>query len=477
MNIVTPFFQQCTRTPNHLAFFEAENQLSYSELKDIILRIATYFQSHNVQNQCIAIALDRGIHAACCIYGILAAGAIYLPLDIKNPATRLKVIIEDAQPRFVIGFGPSPEWLIEPDKWLDYSQIPTTHSHLAPLEKTPTSLAAILYTSGSTGKPNGVALSHQALSNFSSWAQKTFSINQEERIASLTPFHFDLSIFDLFTSLSSGASVFFMPTHLTLTPSRLTDWLDEHQISCWYTVPSILSFIGLKGSLEKKSLPHLNQIIFAGEVFPTVHLIKLTNILPDVTFYNLYGPTETNVSCYWKIERDRLNPEHNIPIGHSACQAKLTINSETGELIVNSINNFSGYWIQGKLEPIASNNYATGDKVSLNQYGEYCYHGRLDRMLKCSGFRVEPAEIEHYISQLDGIQNCAVIGIKDITSGQRPVAVVVLERDIDLAEVIKPLRKQLPIYMQPCKFTVLDKLPALSNGKIDYQAIQALFNS
>ena len=129
------------------------------------------------------------------------------------------------------------------------------------------------------------------------------------------------------------------------------------------------------------------------------------------------------------------------------------------------------------MEPIASNNYATGDKVSLNQYGEYCYHGRLDRMLKCSGFRVEPAEIEHYISQLDGIQNCAVIGIKDITSGQRPVAVVVLERDIDLAEVIKPLRMQLPIYMQPCKFTVLDKLPALSNGKIDYQAIQTLFNS
>ena len=118
----------------------------------------------------------------------------------------------------------------------------------------------------------------------------------------------------------------------------------------------------------------------------------------------------------------------------------------------------------------------TGGRGS-KQYGEYCYHGRLDRMLKCSGYRVEPAEIEQYISQLVGIQNCAVIGINDIASGQRPAAVVVLERDIDLAEVIKPLRKQLPTYMQPCKFKVLDKMPALSNGKIDYQAIQALFNS
>ncbi len=477
MNIVTPFLQQCVRTPNNIAFVEAEEQITYSELRAIILRLTTFLNFKHVQNQCIAIALDRGISSVSCIYSILAAGAIYLPLDMKNPATRLQIIVEDAQPRLIIGFGAPPDWLLDIDKWLDYSQIPATSFNVTPAESSPNSLAAILYTSGSTGKPKGVALSHQALSNFSSWAQKTFTITEKEQIASLTPFHFDLSIFDIFTSLSSGASVHFIPTHLTLSPSRLTYWLYEHKISCWYTVPSLLSFIALKGSLDKTSLPNLKQIIFAGEVFQSVHLINLSNLLPNATFYNLYGPTETNVSCYWKVERNRLNPEQNIPIGQPACGAKLSINSETGELIVNSINNFSGYWQQGELRPIDTKNYATGDKVSLNQYGEYCYHGRLDRMLKCSGHRVEPAEIEHYISKLDGIQECAVIGIKDMTSGQRPAAAVVLHENTELAETIHPLKKQLPTYMQPSKFLVLDKLPVLSNGKIDYQAIKLLFNS
>ncbi|MBT4146472.1 MAG: phenylalanine racemase, partial [Gammaproteobacteria bacterium] len=107
----------------------------------------------------------------------------------------------------------------------------------------------------------------------------------------------------------------------------------------------------------------------------------------------------------------------------------------------------------------------------------YEYYGRLDRMLKCSGYRVEPAEIEQCINQLATIVSCAVVGIKDLTSGQRPVAAVVLTGDATLSDTIKPLRQQLAPYMQPCKFIVLDTLPRLANGKTNYQAIQRLFES
>lgn len=339
-----------------------------------------------------------------------------------------------------------------------------------------TALAAILYTSGSTGTPKGVALSHQALLNFSNWAQQTFTINTQERIASLAPFHFDLSIFDLFTSLAAGASVYFIPAKLTFAPSHLTAWLSAEQITTWYTVPSLLSFIALKGSLATTPLPKLKQLLFAGEVFPTAQLIKLADLLPQTALYNLYGPTETNVCCYWQVDLTQLEPEQSIPIGIPACQATLSLHPDTAELLVQSQNNFSGYWQAGKLQPFNADTYPTGDKASLNAQGKYCYHGRLDRMLKCSGYRVEPAEIEHSINQLDGIANCAVVGIKDSTSGQRPAAVVVLKQGADLAASIKPLRQQLASYMQPCKFIVLASLPVLSNGKTDYQAIQSLFN-
>ena len=154
--------------------------------------------------------------------------------------------------------------------------------------------------------------------------------------------------------------------------------------------------------------------------------------------------------------------------------SELIIEKESGELLVESHNNLSGYWQNGQLVPALSNDnfYHTGDKVSINDHGEYCYHGRLDRMLKCSGYRVEPAEIEQKLLQFQGVIHCAVIGINDKTSGQRPVAVVVLQSNTILAEIVKSLRQQLPAYMQPSKFIVIDTLPYLTNGKIDYQSLQ-----
>ena len=236
----------------------------------------------------------------------------------------------------------------------------------------------------------------------------------------------------------------------------------------------MLSFITLKGSLSTIPLPHLKTVLFAGEVFPTPQLIKLCELLPEVNFYNLYGPTETNVCCYWPVDRNRLQENQPIPIGLSACDSVLNIDSENSELLVKSDNNLSGYWQQGQLITafLTDGFYHTGDKVSLNEQGEYCYHGRLDRMLKCSGYRVEPAEIEQAILQCAEVENCAVIGIQDSTSGQRPAAAVVLKAYSILADIIKPIKQKLPAYMHPCKFMVLETLPYLSNGKTDYQSLQ-----
>ncbi|MCK5889422.1 MAG: AMP-binding protein, partial [Methylococcales bacterium] len=322
--------------------------------------------------------------------------------------------------------------------------------------------------------PKGVALSHRAIKNFADWAADTFDITGNDKIASLTPFYFDLSVFDLFSGLSRGAMIHFIPDRLTFSPSRLTAWLSAHDMTVWYTVPSILSFIALKGALSITPLPRLKSILFAGEVFHTPQLLSLCEQLPAVNFYNLYGPTETNVCCYWPVDREQLKTGNPIPIGQAACGSALMIHPDTNELLVKSENNLSGYWQQGQLMPTLSADgyYSTGDGVRLNEKGEYCYQGRLDRMLKCSGYRVEPAEIERIILKNKQVKQCVVLGIKDKTSGQRPVAIVVLDNDATIAEIVKPTRQALPAYMQPCHYIALDVLPYLSHGKINYHSLQ-----
>lgn len=475
MSIFSGFLRQCEIAPDQPALIEDENKLSYLQLKQQAELISGFLANHPLSIQHVAIALDRGIEAAAAILGVLFYGACYIPLDIKNPANRLRFITNDADVKFVLGKGPCPEWLEDSDLWLDINQVSKYKSPRHTIKNIASdSLAAILYTSGSTGTPKGVALSHNAMNNFAEWAGDTFHIDRKDRIASLAPFHFDLSVFDLFTSLSFGAAVHFVPSRLTLSPSRLTTWLQERQITVWYTVPSMLSFIALKGALDKTPLPKLKTILFAGEVFPTIHLMKLAALLPKSDLYNLYGPTETNVCCYWPVDRDRLLENEPIPIGGPACNAELQISESTSELLVKCENNFSGYWQQGRLNVPEEGTawHHTGDRVSLNRYGEYCYHGRLDRMLKCSGYRVEPAEIETVINRIPGVESCAVVGIRDVASGQRPAAAVVLQNGIEQAEITQSLRQILPAYMQPCRVLVLDALPFLSSGKLDYQSLE-----
>lgn len=475
MPLLTAFDRQCRNAPERPALIEGERRLSFREVLDGSEHLAAHLAARIEPGARVALALDRGIDAVIAILSVLRCGACYIPLDIKNPAQRLRFIVDDAVVHCIIGRGSCPDWLDTPALWLDIDRLPEpTQSFHPPVAIAPEALAAILYTSGSTGTPKGVALSHRALHNFADWAARTFELKTDDRIASLAPFHFDLSVFDLFSSLSAGASVNFVPAGLTLSPSRLTAWLGEQRITVFYTVPSLLGFMALKGGLTEQPLPNLKTLLFAGEVFPTPQLKKLCELLPDTDFYNLYGPTETNVCCYWPVDRKRLADEQAIPIGHPACASELKIDAETSELWVKSANNLSGYWSQGRLTKALEDGcyYRTGDKVSLNEYGEYCYHGRLDRMLKCSGYRVEPAEIEALIRQCPDVAGCAVVGIEDEACGQRPAAALVLHPGGQLNKIVKTIKQALPAYMQPCRFSVLDALPLLDNGKTDYQTLQ-----
>lgn len=480
MNILQRVDQQCRATPQRVALVEGDRSLDYAALQARYRSIATLFECRDSASRPVAIALERGIDAAVSIFAVLHQGGCYIPLDMGSPHPRLKYIVEDSDTRLLLGQGPRPDWVPPGRDWIDIDADPACSSGVVtPATVEASTIACILYTSGSTGTPRGVALSHTALANFRDWSISAFLAGQSHRVASLAPFYFDLSVFDLHACLGSGQTVLFVPSRLTLAPGRLCEWLGNQSITLWYTVPSILAFLAYKGNLGPAGLPDLKALLFAGEVFPPASLKKLAAQLPEVDLYNLYGPTETNVCCFWKVERSRLQGTEPVPIGGPACGADLRIDPETGDLRVRSRSNFSGYWNQGRIEADSDPGewYATGDHVSINKHGEYCYHGRLDRMLKCSGYRIEPAEIETVIHQHPDVMECAVIGIADRAGGQRIAAAVQLHRGNSLDGVMKMIRDRLPGYMLPSACRIVDRMPRLGNGKIDYANLQAMFNS
>lgn len=459
--------------PNQIAFSEGDRHITYQGFVLQAQSISIILQQHANHTSRIAIMMPRGIHAVLSIYATVFLGATYVPLDIQNPISRLQFIIEDVQPQCIIGEGVRPDWLKQGIAWVDIQSIPyieNTNISSSSIKNNQEDIAAILYTSGSTGNPKGVAISYRAIQAFIDWSSTTFQLDVSDRIASLAPFHFDLSLFDLFSSLSNGASTYFIPQRLTMSPKKLVDWFEENSITTWYTVPSILSFMAQRGSLDSTRLPIFKRILFAGEVFPLPNLIKLSQALPHIELYNLFGPTETNVCTYWKVQRNILDKLDSVPIGTAACSADLQISDE-GELLVQGPTVMSGYWMQGYLHKNNNSWYHTGDHVSQGAKQQYLYHGRMDRMIKSSGYRIEPAEIEHQINLCDGVELSVVIGEDDAISGQRLIAIIV-GKDINIQALRKEVKQRVASYMQPYRFIQLDRLPRLSNGKLDMETLR-----
>ena len=473
--LLEPYLRQCRHQPEAIALVENGRSLTYGQLLAQSQAIAARLQGMGVKpGQPVAIHIERGINAATAVFGVLMTGACYVPLDLKNPPPRLAFIVNDAQAQAVLGLGAAPTWL-DKGEWLDIETCPEALP--LPIEIQAASLAAILYTSGSSGQPRGVALSHGAVAAFALWAADLVGLQANDRIASSTPFFFDLSTFDLYAVLGRGASLHFLPSALNMAPARLSVWLKEQAISGWYTVPSLLAFLAYKGNLAQTPLESLRFLFFAGEVFPSPALINLAANLPRTALYNFFGPTETNVCCYWPVNRAQLVADKPIPIGLPAAACELRIHAETGDLWVRGPSLASGYWSDGRLQTFLNQDgwYATGDRVSRID-GEYHFHGRLGRMLKCSGYRVEPAEIEASVNAMAGVRGCAVAGVDDPATGQRPALALALEPHLTPADIRNALARLFPPYMQPKHCIELEELPRLPNGKLDYQRIHALLN-
>jgi amino acid adenylation domain-containing protein len=352
---------------------------------------------------------------------------------------------------------------------------------------TSSDVAYILYTSGSTGDPKGVILSHSNGLAFVDWAATEYEVGPADRLSSHAPLHFDLSIFDLFAAASGAAAVVLVPAQLSIFPVRLASFIADEEISIWYSVPSVLSQLVLRGNLIERKFPKLRAVLFAGEVFPTKYLFQLMELLPHARFTNLYGPTETNVCTWYDVPPPAGERPEAIPIGEPitgvevfaiAEDGRLAAPAEVGELCVRGATVMQGYWGDPEKtekaflnDPGRGRAYRTGDLVKRDEEGNYWFLGRRDAQIKSRGYRIELGEIEAVLNSHPGVMECALVAIPDELISNRIKAYVVLGEDTTVREVINFCSDRLPHYMVPEGFEERTELPKTSTGKVDRRTL------
>jgi acyl-coenzyme A synthetase/AMP-(fatty) acid ligase len=338
-------------------------------------------------------------------------------------------------------------------------------------------------------------LTHRNALSFIDWCSEVFEPSETDRFSSHAPFHFDLSILDLYVSLKHGATLVLIEEETGKDPIRLASLISEKRISVWYSTPSILSFLAQYGKLERYEFSDLRLVLFAGEVFPVKHLRMLKDMLPKPRYFNLYGPTETNVCTYYEIPAtfpvDRTKP---FPIG-KACshydhlikivdeQGQEVGMGQMGELIAAGPGVMQGYWNLPErtasaflVDSSGQRWYKTGDVVVLDEDGNYIYLSRRDRMVKKRGYRVELGEIEAGLYNHPDIKEAAVIALSNDENGVQIKAYLSFKSGQGPSRIAlkRFCTENLPNYMVPDFFTFLESLPKTSTDKIDYQKLKTI---
>jgi amino acid adenylation domain-containing protein len=490
--------------PENVAVVDGERTTTYAELEAQSNRLSHLLRGAGVaRGDRVGLYLEKSLEAVLGIYGILKAGATYVPLDPAAPPARLAVIATNADLRVVITRAEKAElWpkLVDEgapvETFVELSKPGLLDEHPdSPLElpRDDSDLAYILYTSGSTGVPKGVMLSHLNALAFTDWAADEFEVTAEDRLSSHAPLHFDLSVFDLFAAAKAGATLVLVPGQLSLFPSELGRWIRDAGITVWYSVPSILTLLVLRGKLGETGLPALRTILFAGEVFPTKYLHALMQLVPHVRFANLFGPTETNVNTWYEVPRWAGDPPPSIPIGKPVRDVEIfavkedgTIGAdgEVGEMYVRGPTVMQGYW--GDEERTAATlfrdwgpgsspypTYKTGDLAYVDEHGDWVFLGRRDSQIKSRGYRIELGDIEAALHEHPSVVECAVVPIPDEVVTNRIKAFVVARAEVGDDELVNFVCERLPRYMAPELFEFRDELPRSSTGKVDRRALAA----
>lgn len=500
MNLCELVIHAAQQWPDALAVKGADESLTYLELDSLANRFAQVLAHLGVcAGDRVAIWLEKSPGALVAMQATLRLQAAYVPLDPLSPLERVRTILRDGQMRVLVTTRQRIERLqaVQEDFssmhccCLDDMGVVSADDGLplyvdgqldlsAPTEET---MAYILYTSGSTGIPKGVCISHGNALAFVRWAVGTLNAAHGDRFANHAPFHFDLSVLDIYGAFAVGATIVLIPEEISYLPAKLVEFLVLEQPTIWYSVPSILLLMMEHGGMLNVNVPSLHTILYAGEPFPVKYVRCLYEGWPTVRLLNLYGPTETNVCTFYEVTHLPSEQAASIPIGiacsgdqvwaqkKDGCVAQV---DEIGELMVSGPTAMMGYWGQ----PLHGDRpYATGDLACLQADGNYLYIGRRDHMVKVRGYRIEPGDIEAVLLTHAAIQDVAVI-VQGTGIETRLVACIVCHEqgELSLLDLKRHCAERLPRYMIIDALHILSGMPRTRNGKIDRKFLHTRIN-
>lgn len=489
------FDRQVELIPDSLALISQSEKLTYRQLNHRVNQLAHYLQKQGVTKETlVALCLERSVDIVTGILAILKAGGAYIPLDPNYPVERLNFMLSDSQASLLITKQEILEKLSLSSAKTVCLDIRKDEIAQETLENpinisSSDNLAYIIYTSGSTGTPKGVLGTHRGTVNGLHWLWKTYPFTQGEVCCQKTAISFVDSVWEIFAPLLQGIPTVIISNATILDPQLFIEALADHKVSRIILVPSLLRLLIDNYSHLTKKLSQLKLWISSGETLSLNLAKSFRELIPFAKLINLYGSSEVSANATYYDTSLLQDQASIVPIGRAIDNTQIYVLNRDlklapigviAELYIGGDGLAKGYLHRPELtQKIFIDNpfvpgaklYKTGDFVRYLSDGSLEYLGRQDEQVKIRGFRVELDEIAAAIAKYPDVQESIVSTSDDAQENQRLIAYVVTNKQDIATQLLPYLQHQLPNYMLPSAFVVLDKLPLTPNGKVDRRSL------
>ncbi|MFC4653314.1 D-alanine--poly(phosphoribitol) ligase subunit DltA [Lactococcus nasutitermitis] len=490
MKLIERILEVARTYPERVVVAEKERDYTYHELLIAIKQISQELAKKAKNERPVFVFGKNDFLTLATMLAVNLTGRAYIPVDAHTPFERTEMILNAAKPSAVIVTAPVADkfdsLLQERIEFFEFDAA-LKEDEITELDTTQAvsgdETNYIIYTSGTTGVPKGVAVSHDNLLSFTNWMNTSFEHIEGNQILEQALYSFDLSIFSIYPSLTTGGSLVTLSREETINFKLLFERLNRSVINTWISTPSFVDICLLDPSFVAEKHPELTQFIFCGEELTHKTAQKLLAAFPEAAIYNTYGPTEaTGAISSVRVTDELLAAYSRVPIGKAKSGVELRIVDD--ELIIVGDSVAKGYFenpvktAEAFFELDGKRAYHTGDAGFIDEQGIFNYNGRIDFQVKFNGFRIELQDIESHLLSLPEVEKAVVLAKEnDFHKVVALVAVLVVNEKTPDRAYTKNLKTELaPLimdYMMPTKFVYLEDFPLNQNGKIDRKLLAA----